>query len=207
MTPIDLTDYTDTDHKIPSTCLNQAPSKDDGIKTWKILAAFGIDFMIVMATQAMTAAVLQLSFSTFMTTNRLQKSVMAAEFSDLSMSLLPVFFMTYFFFSYFFNHGQTYGQLKLKIRIEMPEMNNQTSFRWAAFSTALMLSCGLSYPLTYRWMQKMGFGKFMEQDHLYHQLMEPKNLTIVNLIEVTRTLEQQEAEKASAEEESFVQAA
>lgn len=206
MTPIDLFDYTDTKHKIPSASLNHSPKQVKEFQSWKILAAFGLDFMIAVSAQLMIIGVLHISLGNYMTTQSLQKSFFAIPFSDLGMSLTPLFFMSYYFFSYLFNHGQTYGQFKMKTRIEMPQMSYRSSFYWATFSTILMMTFGISYPLTYRWMQEMGYGKFVSQDHLYHELMTPKEFAAANLLDLTQQFEQ-EAKVQTQEEEHYSRAA
>lgn len=207
MSPIDLLDYTDRKHKIPSVALNHTPKKAEDFKSWKILSAFGIDFIIAGSVQIMVTSVLQMSFDSYMSSGLLQRSFFALSFHNFGMGLTPLFFMGYYFFSYFFNHGQTYGQIKMKARVQIPQLSLRSSFFWAIFSTLIMFTCGLSYPFTYKWMQGMGLGRFVSEDYLYQELIAAKEQISTNLLGMTQTFEQQAKVKQDDQEDLYTRAA
>ena len=185
MTPIDLIDYADSAEKIPSSLLKQAPAEKVEVNSWKILSAYFLDFTAITATTVMTCGFLKLSFNAFMVTSKLQFAFEKIPFSTLTINFLPAIFMSYFFFSYLFNHGQTWGMSVMKNRIEMKETNFRSSLLWAMFSSAIMMTGGLSFLFTYKWMQKKGWGEFQNHDHLYFDLMQERLSSPVNLVELT----------------------
>jgi len=173
MTP-KLIDYTYSGNKIPSYILNH-PSVETvetvEVKSSKILAAFFLDFTVIMTSALLISGFIQLSLDSFMVTNSLHNAFENIQFLNLTLQFLPVFYVGYFFFSYFFNHGQTWGMSVMKYRIEMKEMNFRASFIWAIFSSALVMTGGLSFLLSYKWMQRNHLGEVKSHDHLYYELM------------------------------------
>jgi hypothetical protein len=111
--------------------------------------------------------------------------------------------MSYFFFSYFFNQGQTWGMSAMKNRIEMQEQSFRSSFFWAMFSSAIMMTGGASYLFSYKWVQEKGWGEFKEQDHLYSELMKVSNFSPINLVELTEDT----VEPFAVEEDNYLKAA
>ena len=205
MTPIDLIDYADSAEKIPAYVLEQAPAEKVEVNSWKILSAYFLDFTAITATTIMTCGFLKLSFNSFMVTGKLQHAFEEIPFSTLTINFLPAFFMSYFFFSYFFNHGQTWGMSVMKNRIEMKETNFSSSFLWAMFSSAIMMTGGLSFLFTYKWMQKKGWGEFQKNDHLYFDLMQERLSSTVDLVKLTNVTAK--AQETVTEEESYGKAA
>lgn len=184
MTPIDLIDYTRSSHKIPAAALKPSHVQSAPPATWKILAGYFLDFSTVTALTFTMSGLFKLSFNNLMVTRSLSKAFGAIPFQSLTTSMLPLMFVSYFFFSYFFNHGQTVGMKMMKTRIEMPEMNFRSSFLWGMFSSAVFMTAGLSFVLTYKWMQKKGWGEVKGHDHLYEVLMTERHLSPVNLVEM-----------------------
>lgn len=184
MNPIDLVDYTHS-KKIPTTFLKHAPASKTEIKSWKILAAHFIDFMMVMGATFMISGFLKLSFQNFMFGQHLFRAYQTIPFQTLSMSMMPLMLMSYFFFSYFFNHGQSFGMNTMKVRVEMNEQSFRSSFVWAIFSSSIIISWGLSYLWGHKFMQKNKWGNVKTHDHLYEGLMVERNLSPVNLVEMT----------------------
>jgi hypothetical protein len=205
MTPVDLIDYTDSDEKIPSSVLEQAPAEKVEVNSWKILSAYFLDFMAITTITVMTCAFLKFSFNTFMVTSNLQHAFEKIPFSTFTINFLPAFFMSYFFFSYFFNHGQTWGMSVMRNRIEMKELNVRSSLVWAMFSSSIMMTGGLSFLLSYKWMQKKGWGDFQHHDHLYFDLMQERLSSPLNLVELTSV--SAKAQETVTEEENYNKAA
>lgn len=185
MTPIDLLDYTHSSHKIPSNLLNHAPVQIEEVKSSRIIAAYFLDFAAITTLAVLTSGFLQISLHSFMFTSSLRNHFEEIHFSSLTVNSLPLFFMSYFFFSYFFNQGQTWGMNTMKNRIVMQELSFKSSFFWAMFSSAIMMTGGASYLFSYKWVRKQGWGEFKEQDHLYSELMQVRNISPVNLVELT----------------------
>lgn len=205
MTPIDLIDYTHSAKKIPSGFLKHTPAQKVEINSWKILSAYFLDFMAITTLTVMTFAFLKLSFNSFMVTSSLRNAFEGIQFSTLTINVFPAFFMSYFFFSCFFNHGQTWGMSVMKNRIEMKEMSFRSSLLWAMFSSAIMMTGGLSFLFTYKWMLKKGWGEFQEHDHLYFELMQERLSSPVNLVDFTNTATK--TQKTVLEEETYIKAA
>lgn len=204
MTPIDLTDYTDSSEKIPADILKPAVHQEN-VSSWTILAGYFLDFTAIMSFTLMTSAIFAMSLSNFMVSKSLRTAFKAIEFSSLNISLLPLIFVSYFFFSYFFNHGQTWGMNVMKSRIEMKEMSFRSSLLWAMFSAVIMMTGGISYLFTYQWMQMKNWGEFKNHDHLYFELMQERNLSPVNLLAMTNTTAATKV--VESEEQNYLKAA
>jgi len=199
MTPIDLVQFTHSTKKIPATLLVNAPAKKAEIKSWTILATYFLDFMAISTLSTMVLGFMKLSLTTFMITNSLLENFENIPFASLSMDTLPLFFVSYFFFSYFFNQGQTWGMSVMKTRIDMQEMSFRTSLGWALFSSAVIMTGGISYLFTYKWFQNNHWGEFKNHDHLYSELMQERDLAPVNLVDLTHSFAQDPAIEAAEE--------
>jgi hypothetical protein len=186
MNPVDLVDYTNKKNKIPSHHLVHKSSKESEAKTWKILGAYILDSMAISSLSSGLFFLLKIYFATFMVGDALTLAFNRIPFADLSMSLMPLLLTSYYFFSYFFNDGQTWGKSVFKNRIQIPELNLRSCLIWALFSTTVTMSFGLSYFVLYPWMQKRGFGKLKQHDHLYEYLMLERTLSPVNLVHLSQ---------------------
>lgn len=205
MTPIDLIDYTRSSKKIPAVILKQAPVATTPPSAWKILAGYFFDFVTVMTASTVITTIFEFSFNRLMVTRSLGQAFDKIPFETLSSTMLPLTFVSYFFFSYFFNHGQTFGMNTMKTRIEMPEMSFRASLLWGMFSASVFMTAGLSFVLAYKWMQKKGWGEVKGHDHLYQNLMTERNLSPVNLVELSS--KQSIAPVETETEESYLKAA
>lgn len=183
MTPVDLLDFTHSKKNIPSNYLSHHSVQATQIQSIKILKAYLLDFMVITNATIMMTAIFQLSLNTFMTTSSLNKAFNNLPFFSFTLNLLPLIFMSYFFFSYFFNHGQTWGMNVVKYRIEMKELNFKSSLVWAMFSSVFMITGGLSFLFTYSKMKNMNWGEFKVHDHLYTELMQERNFSPINLLD------------------------
>ncbi|MBA2404228.1 MAG: hypothetical protein H0V66_05615 [Bdellovibrionales bacterium] len=202
MTPIDLFDYTDS-KKIPAAVLKPAANVE--INSWNILSAYFLDLMAVTTLTFMVTGVIRVSLAIFMVSDLLQKSFGKTDFVTPTVNILPLFFMSYFFFSYFFNHGQTWGMSVMKNRIEMNERNFRSSLLWAMFSSVFLMTGGLSFLFTYKWMQKKNWGEVKGHDHLYFELMQERNFSPINLVDLTNAADTKQAEVVA--EETYLKAA
>lgn len=183
MTPIDLKDFALTNNKIPADIL--APEVgSQPIKLKKFFAAFTLDAAIVLSLVSSLATFFSFSFRSLMMSSKLASSFQNIDYSILMLNILPLTFMSYYFFSYFFNEGQTYGMNKHKIRVEMPAMDFRSSLMWASYSAVTCMSLGAA-AVTHKWMTKNGWGTFKTHDHLYMNLIQEKNISLVNLFELT----------------------
>ena len=186
MNPVDLVDYTNKKNKIPSHNLIHRPSKESVMRTWKIIGAYILDSMAVMSVTSVLFSVLEMYFASFMVGKTLTIAFNRIPFSYLSMGLMPLLLTSYYFFSYFFNDGQTWGNHVFKNRIQIPQIHLRSSLIWALFSTTVTMSFGLSYFVLYNWMEKRGFGKVKQHDHLYESLMLERSLSPVNLVHLSQ---------------------
>jgi hypothetical protein len=203
MNPVDLIDYTNTKHKIPSFILDPHSKNQKDISLWKIFATHLLDSMMIFQTTIMISVILKLSLSTYMVSGSLSKAFDRINFSTLTMQMVPLICVSYYFFSYFFNHGQTWGMNTLKNRIKMEELNFTSSLAWTLFSFGVVMTGGLSLVFSYNWMQEKEWGKFMAHDHLYGSLIQDRELSPVNLVEHIQT----NALQAEIERETFSKAA
>lgn len=91
----------------------------------------------------------------------------------------------------------------MKNRIEMKEQSFRSSLFWAMFSSAIMMTGGASFLFSYNWVQKKGWGEFKEEDHLYSELMQVRNLSPINVEEFANV----EEKSIPQEEDNFLKAA
>lgn len=195
MTPIDLLDYTDSSSNIPQQVLKHSVPKHAEVTTWKILVAHFIDFTSVLMMTFMGAKFLELSLNGYMAGSMLQRSFGQVPFAALVNSSLPLMFMSYFFFSYFFNHGQTYGMYKMNLRIDMPELNFRSAFLWSMFSSALVMTGGLTLLFSRQWAKEKGWGTFKGHDHLWVDLMQERVLSPLSLVEISNQVQDKKVEE------------
>lgn len=201
MTPIDLLDFTHSKKKIPSSFLSYKGPEKVLVSNRRAMAALLLDFGVILTTTAMLSAIFKLYFGSYMISGHLEMVMSRMSFYNLSVSSLPLMFMSYFFFSYFFNHGQSWGMHVMKTRIAMPEQNFRTSFLWAIFSSSTVMTFGLAFFWARDFYENKGWGTFEGHDHLYINLVQEKEFSPVNLVELSQ-------DKVEAkEEEYFVEAA
>jgi hypothetical protein len=200
MTPIDLLDFTQSKKKIPSRILkHQAPEKVT-VSNRRALIALMLDFGLILGTTTVLSTLFKFYFSSFMISQSLQTAMYKLSFYHFSVSFLPLMFMSYFFFSNFFNHGQSWGMHVMKTRINIPEQHFKSSLLWAMFSSATVMTFGLSFFWARDYFEQQGWGTFEGHDHLYIGLIQERNLAPVNLVKHTQ-------EQNPSEEEIFVEAA
>ena len=182
MTPIDLIDYTNSADKLPTELLEHSVRTHKKVQLYEIAAAYMVDFSMVVTVSSVMTNFLEFSLSNFITRN-LVLAYSDIPFSSLQLGLLPIFFLTYFFACCFFNDGQSLGMKCLNTRISLPAMDFRTSLVWTIFSSATMMTGGLTL-LCYGWLQESQVGEFKEHDHLYIDLVQERHLSPVNLVEV-----------------------
>lgn len=204
MIPIDLIDYTRSSKKISPEMLKiSAPVSEKPFSTWKLLGAYFFDFSTVMTFTFMTSGIFKIAFKNLMMTGQLNRAFNTIPFHTLTTTILPLMFVSYFFFSFFFNNGQTPGMKMFKARIEMPDMSFRASLIWAMFSASVMMTAGLSFMLAYKWMQSKGWGEVKGHDHLYKWMMIQRDISPVNLVELSTGKPAAE----TPEEETYLEAA
>ena len=201
MTPIDLFDYTNSGEKLPTELLEHSVRAHKKVELYEIATAYIVDFTFVVTVSSVMTNFLELSMSHFITQN-LASAYRDIPFASFHLSLLPVIFVTYFFACCFFNDGQSLGMKCLSTRISLPAMDFRTSLVWAIFSGSAMMTGGLTI-LCYRWLQESQVGEFKDHDHLYIDLVQERNLSPVNLVEIAYYNSQQPA----FEEDQFQRAA
>ncbi len=69
----------------------------------------------------------------------------------------------------------------LNTRISLPEMDFRASLAWTIFSSATMMTGGLTL-LCYGWLQESQVGEFKDHDHLYIDLVQERDLSPINLV-------------------------
>lgn len=176
MTPIDLVPFAEHSQKLPAEFLSPKKTQDKH-HTFKLLSAHSLDFFAVMMIIGVMTAMFSHGLQFFMVTRGLKLALPENLTTTFMSSIVPFAIFNYFFFSYFLNHGQTWGMIMMKKRVELKNKSFMASFKWAAYSTMLCLSCGISYAF----MKHMWKG-LKEHDHLYSDLMTFKNDSSINLL-------------------------
>lgn len=203
MTPIDLIDFTHSKKKIPSYFLKHRSPEKAVISDRRAMAALMLDFAAILGTTVMLSTIFKLYFGSFMISDHLQTAMSKMSFYELSVSSLPLMFMSYFFFSNFFNHGQSWGMHVMKTRIQMPEQNFRTSILWAIFASSTIMTFGLSFFWAREYFENKGWGTFEGHDHLYIGLIQEKEFSPINLVEHS----QNQNQKVEEEPQYFIKAA
>jgi uncharacterized RDD family membrane protein YckC len=174
--------------------MNKTPPE---YKSWKTLVALFIDFYIVaMATSFMSFA-FQATFSSLMASPKMTYSLKMVNMDSLSFSLLPLMFVSYYFFSFFMNEGQSYGMKKMKIRFENCGYDVKASLLWAARASSVIMTLGLSMMV----LKDLFKSECVTHDHLYHELMVQREWAAPSLVERTTP------EDFNIIEEEFIRAA
>lgn len=145
------------------------------VAKYKILLAHIMDLFAVCMTTVLINALLDTQFGQFVMTKNLQLAWKKTSSDPTTLITLSVVFAGYFFFSFFFNQGQTWGMHQMKIRYPMKGHDFRASFQRMLSSTALYFSMGLLIGS----IQKF----FSRQDHLYHSLIQPRELPARSLVE------------------------
>lgn len=192
MNQVNLLPFADHSQKLPANFL--APVKAIPKRTsWKILSTHLIDFTLAFSTSAMMGLIFGQAVKSLLITNRLHLAFSKQSLMPLEVTLLPLILMSYFFIGNFLNHGQTLGMMIMKGRISMKQQDFKEALIWAGHSTLLCLSFGISYLFT-----RQAWTKFTGHDYLYHQLMEVKEVSPVDLfvkIEEFESAAQEEMEE------------
>lgn len=184
MTPFDLRDHAHFSKKIPAKILIHQGKKADGVRTWKVLAAYFMDVYFSLIATLMVSTLIDISMANLMLTDSLVVAHSLNSSSSIFTIVFPLVLVGYFYFSFFFNQGQTLGLSMLKCRISIPEMSFQESFRWSMVSIFMIYTLGLGYRYARDFMENHGWGTFKVQDHLYNELVADKVLSPVNLFNV-----------------------
>jgi uncharacterized RDD family membrane protein YckC len=166
-------------------------------KTWKLLAAFFMDFYIVAMAASLMSFAFKGSVASLMATPMMSYSLFKVDMDSLSFSILPLLMVSYFFFSFYMNDGQTFGMKKLKLRLFQIGYEPKSSLLWAARCSSVVLTFGCSMFFIKNLFQK----SCLSHDYLYQTLMIQKEWAAPSLVE--RTTHQD----ISTIEESFVRAA
>lgn len=162
MHSIDLRDYADHTVKIPGKFLNRAPVSERPQKR-KIVLSLWFDYAIVLVATGVFFGALQQWGTELLPSDRLHGLVKKS--SLYRTSLFCAILYTYYIGSYFFNHGQTPGQLLVKLRLPMKDKCFSSALRWGLYSMVSAMSFGL-----FAW--RMGLGhELTSHDYLYRDFV------------------------------------
>ncbi len=200
MKPIDLTDYAYHSKKIPAKFLKHTPKTKQQISTVKILMAYAMDFYFIAAGSIFMSLIYQVTAQSFILTKPMSVAFSRILPDDLFSMILPATMVSYFFFSFFFNDGQTLGMNKLKMRISHPVKSIRASLKWALYSSALIFTCGLIYPMTKSWMFEKDLGKHEAHDYLYETLTLERESYHIDLVKKAQDHVSAEEEISEVEE-------
>jgi hypothetical protein len=195
MKPIDLVLFAENSRKLPGHFL--APeSENKSVPTWKVLAAHLVDFFTVCILTSSISSLFNLSIKNILVTRSLRIAFSHVNVMSFVGPLLPLMLFSYFFFSYFMNHGQTYGMLLLKRRIEMKSKSFKESFKWATHSLLLCISWGITFLF-----EKSKWQKLKGHDYLYQELLTHKETHEIYLLsrvdKLAKVIESEDWSKAA----------
>lgn len=176
MHQVQLLDFAQHSQKIPSFSLEKNDQRPK-VSSWRILFAHFVDFGFTFFAATLMATLFNEYFKTVLVTAGLKAAFSSQHALSLTVTILPIFVFTNFFFSYFLNHGQTYGMHLMKLRVQMKPMSYQDSFKWALQSLSLCFTCGLTGVLF-----QDSWGAFRNHDYLYEELMAFKTNNEIDLI-------------------------
>lgn len=176
MQNIDLKNFAFNSQKIPSSLL-LSEATERKISTKKILATHFFDFMMCTMATSTLASVYNISIKSLLVTKGLRLAFADQDTNFLAMLLLPASVFSYYFLCYFLNHGQTWGMHLFKSRINLESKNFMQTFNWAFESFLLCFTGGLSF-----FTDRAKWFNFQVHDHLYHNLMAPKDEYAINLL-------------------------
>lgn len=196
MKQIDLVQFAEHSQKLPGKFLTPVQKKEQ-VSTARLLTAHMFDFGAVFVMTSVMGGMFNQSVKMILVSKSLNAAFSELTVMSLAFSFLPMIVFSYFFFSYFMNHGQTFGMMVMKKRIEMESKSFSESLRWAAFSLMLCFSGGLSYFIT-----KPFWRSFKGHDYLYSELMTEKQFAPINLLS-----EIDKFEEEKFEEENYARAA
>lgn len=172
MNPIDLIQFAEHSQRLPTSFLFH----EEEIRitpSWKILVAHIIDFSLVVTASSIMRILYENSIYALFVTKNLRHFFKTIDMTSLSGPLLPIMIFSYFFFAYFMNHGQSYGMLILKNRIQMKEKSFFEAIKWASNSCLICLSCGVSFLIfKKKWQALKG------HDYLYQALISLRDVQI-----------------------------
>lgn len=198
MNPIDLKEFAEHSQKLPSEWLHPQSKKSE-FKLWKVFFTHYLDFAAAFTTTVMIAAVFNQSLKALVVANSLQKVWKDEIIMSFSASMLPFMVFSYFFFSFFMNHGQTWGMVLMKKRIEMKSQSFKDAGLWACYSMVLCFTGGLSYLI-----KKEKWQSFKPHDFLYDTLTMEREFAPVNLLS---EIDKFNVVEVAHEEEDWAQAA
>lgn len=170
---LDLYPYANYEEKLPSELLYQEEAKPTN--TWPIVASHFIDFFVTVAISSLITTICNQMIKMFLVIDNLQRAYAKHEVNVYQ--ILPLVALSYFFFSYFFNDGQTYGMHTFKKRMHVKTKSFRDAFKFAAHSTLLCWSWGLSYFFT-----KSIWENVKAHDHLYGDLLAHRDVKTIDLL-------------------------
>lgn len=173
MTAPDLVRQAQSRKKMSFHQLGHSESK---VSALTLLSAHLLDFVMVYALTALITAFYRNIFKSMMMTSGLEKAFSKNTHYPEFLITFSVVMFSYFFFSHFFNHGQTFGMHKLKVRFVL----RQHSFSQSFYATLSCLSLYLTGGLALKGVQKA----FASHDHLYADLLQPREMSPMHLVNV-----------------------
>jgi hypothetical protein len=178
MNQIDLVTFAEHSAKLPEQFLTPGKNADKN-HTLKLLSAHMMDFFAIVTIIGMTSAMFAHGVEFFMVTRGLKAALPASLAVTFMSTFVPFSIFNYYFFSYFMNHGQTWGMFMMKKRIDLRNKSFLDSMKWAAYSTLLCLSGGMTYAF-----MKTKWDVFKSHDHLYHELIAHKEDYSMNILNI-----------------------
>lgn len=191
MKHVDLLPFAEFSEKIPSSGLG--PQKLKEPSSWQVLGAHFVDFIMSFFVSAFMCFMFNHTIKILLVTKGLKLAYSEALILGMSGPILPLTMLSYLFFSYFFNHGQTYGMYTFKIRASMKSQSFREAFTWAVHSLLLCFSCGLSY-----FFKPSIWNGINTHDHLYQELVSYKEDSSLNLQDLLKDSESEEAQELRA---------
>jgi len=182
---IDLRDFAAAKKKLPPSFLHHHGRHETPTKGWKIFAAFALDSYLIFAMTSTLFLLLSASTNSYMITSSLSKNLLS---SLTDYAFFSIFFLTmfgYYFSSFYFNAGQTYGMFRFKHRIATEHMSLRSSLHWTAAMAFISFSWGMLLHSGLKWMEKEGWGKVANHDHLYLDLIADKEIIPMDLVAVS----------------------
>jgi hypothetical protein len=162
----------------------------------EIMGAHFLDFWMVLGATLLMKFTMETMLAQYMISASMKSSFSHFDSALVTSCLFPMLLTSYFYFSFFFNHGQTYGMNRMKIRIEMRENDFLDSYRWSIYSMKVAMTFGI---FTF-YAKKQ---PYKNHDYLYENMMVEKDWVAPNLAEAilsyqdSATLEEHELKEAA----------
>lgn len=182
---IDLKDYAHFSKKVPTQLLDGSKKPSPEVLTRKILLSHLIDSYIIAVTYVLVSNLSNFGLYNYLISNRLDEAFEKSQTLLFHIGLVAALFWGYFFCSYFFNHGQTFGMFKTKMRVRIKHKSFRAAFAWSFYSFCVITSGGILASRGKQWLKEDGHGALEIHDHLYRDLIETKEWAPVNLVNMT----------------------